>query len=70
MTRHSTKPRRETLLEAGYRYIRFLGNRCHLLEDLSTGTREVWASNRDVASYAIMMGSTALEFNRTWEGYR
>lgn len=66
----ATMSKRETLLEAGYKYVRFLGNRCHLLHDLTTGNLEVWASNPDVSSYAITMGSTALEFVRTWEGRR
>lgn len=63
-------PKRETLLEAGYKYVRPLGNRCHLLHDLVTDNLEVWTSNKDVASYAIVMGNTALEFCRSWEGQR
>lgn len=70
LTRPASSPKRETMLEAGYRYIRFLGNRSHLLEDVTTRNREVWVSNRDVASYAIVMGNTALEFAHSWEGGR
>lgn len=63
-------PKRETLLEAGYKYVRFLGNRCHLMQDLVTGNLEVWASTRQASHNAIMMGNIALEFMKQWEGQR
>lgn len=57
---------KETLKEAGYRYIKFLGDRQHVIQPLcGKQPPEVWVSNKDHASYGIIYKNTHLEFCRT-----
>lgn len=54
---------RETLAEAGYKYITYLGNGEHILQN-EKGTHEVWFSNKYHASYGLIYKNTHLEFAR------
>lgn len=61
-------PIRETLAQAGYRYVRpglFKGE--HVLSD-DEGTHELWFRNQGHASYGIVLDDgSELEFARTLE---
>lgn len=52
----------------GYRYIRYLGNGEHLLENI-TGAEpyqfEIWFSNKNHASYGLIYKNTHLEYARS-----
>jgi hypothetical protein len=56
---------KETLKAAGYKYIGNLGHREHVLQQISTGSCEVWFSNKNHASYGIIYKNTHLEFARS-----
>lgn len=60
---------RQSMLEAGYEYIKALGFHQHLLRDKATGNAEVWFCNKFTASYAITWRNTALEFERSFAEY-
>lgn len=51
-----------TLKEAGYIYIRNLGNGHHELQEDCTLNREVWFSNKHHVSFGIKYKNTHLEF--------
>lgn len=53
---------KETMQKAGYRHITNCGHGMHILEDITTGDREVWAKNKNHASYGIIYKNTHLEF--------
>jgi len=59
---------KETLKQAGYNYMRYLGNKQHLLEN-TTGIEpyqfEVWVANKNHASYGLIYKNTHLEFCRS-----
>ena len=59
---------RKTLKQAGYNYMRYLGNGEHLLE-YTKGENpfqfEVWVSNKNHASYGLIFKNTHLEFARS-----
>lgn len=59
---------KETLKEAGYIYIKYLGHGQHLLEYIK-GIKpyqfEVWFTNKNHASYGLKYKNTHLEFART-----
>ncbi len=61
----ATGPKRETMREAGYEYVAYLGNGEHSLRDKATGNVEVWFSNKNHASYGIIFKNTHLEFARS-----
>ena len=58
-------PKRETIREAGFEYVAYLGNREHSLRDRETGEVSVWCSNRNHASYGIIFKNTHLEYVRS-----
>lgn len=61
--KHSNSPIRETMKQAGYRYIAFepfIGY--HILEDIDSGKKEKWISNKHHAGYGIIYKNTHLEF--------
>lgn len=61
-----SKPKRETLKEAGYRYVEFdqqAGG--HILRHVETGKLEVWFANKNHASYGLRYKNTHLEFARS-----
>lgn len=53
----------ETIKKAGYRYVKYLGDKQHLLisED---GGKEIWFANKNHASYGLIYKNTHLEFAR------
>lgn len=62
----------ETLKQAGYRYIKYLGNGEHLIKDetdsldpLLKNAGQIWAANKNHASYGLIFKNTHLEFCRT-----
>lgn len=58
--------KKQTMQEAGYRHIKTLNNGLHALESLSErGTVEIWAANKNHASYGIKYKNTHLEFCST-----
>jgi len=59
---------KETLKEAGYIYIRPLGNKEHLLKDNQSNVLEVWVANKNHASYGIKFKNTDLEFCHSVKG--
>jgi len=56
---------KESLKQAGYKYVSYLGNGEHLLEDIDSGKREIWFANKNHASYGIIFKNTHLEFARS-----
>lgn len=54
-------PLRETLKQAGYISAKSQGNGTVVLTD-DTGKRELWACNKNHASYGILWKNTHLEF--------
>lgn len=56
---------KETMKEAGYKYIRSHGYNSHELENQNTGLREMWYANKNHASYGIVYKNTHLEFGYT-----
>ena len=52
---------KETLKEAGYKYIRCLGKGAHLLQS-NPNEVEIWYSNKNHASYGLIYKNTHLEF--------
>lgn len=60
---------KESLKNAGYTYIRYLGNGEHLLEYIRGAKPyqfEVWFSNKNHASYGLVYKNTHLEFARSY----
>ena len=60
--------KKQTLKQAGYNYMRYMGNGEHLLENIRADrpyTFEVWFSNKNHASYGLIYKNTHLEFART-----
>lgn len=57
-----------TMKESGYIYIEYIGNKQHILMD-NKGFYEVWASNKNHASYGIKYRNTHLEFCHTAKRY-
>ena len=55
---------KRTMKEAGYKHLASLGNKLHLLEEVSTGQQEVWRCVKNHASYGIIYKNTHLEFCR------
>ena len=53
--------KKETLKQAGYRYVRFLGEGQHLLQQ-GNSDPEVWVTNKNHASYGLVYKNTHLEF--------
>lgn len=69
--RKNLRPDYQTMKEAGYNYMRYLGDGEHLLENIR-GSKpyqfEVWFSNKGHASYGIYYKNTVLEFAHAFEG--
>jgi hypothetical protein len=59
---------KETLKEAGYKYIKYIGYQTHILQDLETGEKEVWFANKNHAGYGIIYKNTHLEFRNSLRG--
>ena len=55
---------KETLKQAGYTYIKYLGNGEHLLRN-EDKISEIWFANKNHASYGIIYKNTHLEFARS-----
>lgn len=53
---------RETLSEAGLKYIECLHDGSHRLLNLSSGKIEIWANSKHHAGYALIYKNTELEF--------
>lgn len=56
---------KETFKKAGYKYIKYLGNKEHLLKNQSTGEEEVFFTNKNHASWGLVFKNTHLEFGYT-----
>ena len=56
---------KECMKYAGYKYVGYIGNRQHVLQPLDGRPCEIWASNKNHASYGIIYKNTHLEFART-----
>lgn len=59
-----------TLKHEGYKYIKYLGNKEHLLLDTTQAKDypyryEIWFSNKNHASYGLIYKNTHLEFARS-----
>jgi hypothetical protein len=53
---------KQTLKQAGFKYIRYSSTlHAHVLED-ETGKRELWVANKNHASFGISYKNTHLEF--------
>jgi hypothetical protein len=57
---------KQTLKEAGYTYIKYLKDGEHLLKN-SEGGLEVFASNKNHASWGLIFKNTHLEFCRNYK---
>lgn len=57
-------PVRQTLKEAGYKYIGCLGFGEHVLED-KDGRREIWFNSKNHSGYGLKWNNTHLEFARS-----
>jgi len=57
---------KRTFKQAGYTYIKNLGNKSHLLRG-PEGITEVWFSNKNHASYGLRYKNTHLEFAHAGE---
>lgn len=60
----------ETFKQANYKYIKYLGNKEHLLLDLNQKPDykyryEIWFSNLNHANYGLIYKNTHLEFARS-----
>jgi hypothetical protein len=55
---------KETLKQAHYTYVKYLGNGEHLLRT-EEGTNEIWFANKKHASYGLIYKNTHLEFARS-----
>lgn len=54
---------KETMAQAGYRYIRFdAAKGGHILQEVDGGTPELWVANKNHASYGIIFKNSHLEF--------
>lgn len=58
---------KQTLLQAGYKYVRCLSPKEHLLLN-EDGKGEVWAANKGHAGYGLRWNRTDLEFCRSFPG--
>jgi hypothetical protein len=56
---------KQTLKQADYFYIKYLGNSLHLLRDNSTSNLEIFFPNKNHASWGIKWKNTHLEFMRS-----
>ena len=57
---------KESMKKAGYKYGFCLTPGAHVLVDSETGKRELWACNKNHASYGIKFKNTHLEFVRSY----
>lgn len=56
---------KETIKQAGYKYIGFLDGE-HVLQNLDTKELEVWVANKNHASYGLIYKNTHLEFAHSY----
>lgn len=56
---------KETFKQANYRYEKYLGNREHLVCDLSQKQLEIFNANKNHASWGLIYKNTHLEFVRS-----
>lgn len=62
---------KQTLKQAGYTYVRSLGNKYHLLSDgNNNGHLEVWTCNKNHASFGLIWNNTHLEFVSSYDTYK
>ena len=54
---------KKTFKQAGYKYVKYLGNKQHLL--INEGEKEIWFTNKNHASYGLIYKNTHLEFARS-----
>ena len=56
---------KETMSKAGYKYVGSIGQHEHVVQPINGQPAEVWANNKNHASYGIIYKNTHLEFMRT-----
>jgi hypothetical protein len=56
---------KEKLSAANYQYVKFLGDKEHLVKDNTTGSYEIFFSNKNHASWGLKWKNTHLEFFRS-----
>jgi hypothetical protein len=57
---------KQTMKEAGYKFHKFLGNGLAVFKDISNGRFEVFAANKNHASWGIKWRGTDWEFCRDY----
>jgi len=60
---------KETLKQAGYKYIKYQGHKEHLLLNEFSSSLEVFFSNKNHASWGLIWKNTHLEFVRSEKSY-
>jgi hypothetical protein len=53
---------KESLKNAGYNYLKYLGAKQHLLLNKDTKSKELFVSNKNHASWGLIYKNTHLEF--------
>ena len=53
---------KESLTKANYQYLKYLGDKLHLLLDVDTGREEIFLSNKNHSSWGLIYKNTHLEF--------
>jgi len=56
--------KKETIKQAGYHYLKYLGDGQHLLQQ-GNNPPEVWFKNKNHASYGLVYKNTHLEFGHS-----
>jgi|LakMenEpi03Aug12_release.lakeMendotaPanAssembly.Ray.scaffolds.fasta_scaffold3810350_2 hypothetical protein len=56
---------KETVKQANYKYLNYLGNQQHLLLNIVTNNIELFFSNKNHASWGLIYKNTHLEFVRS-----
>jgi len=56
---------KETLKQSGYKYIKYIGNKQHLLLNVTDKKLEIFFANKNHASWGIIWKNTHLEFARS-----
>lgn len=58
---------RETLKEAGYKFVMYLARGEVVFQDIESGQQEVWYANKNHANYGIVFNNTDWEYGYTPE---
>lgn len=62
---------KETIKNANYSYVKYLGDKQHLLKENVSGKLEIFFANKNHSSWGLIWKNTHLEFarsvNRLWK---